>query len=45
MKELQMYKDYDYLVINNNLDEAAINVRAIIMAEKCKVGRYTEIWS
>ncbi|MFY9114739.1 MAG: guanylate kinase [Dethiobacteria bacterium] len=45
LKELQMYKDYDYLVINNNLDEAAINVRAIIMAEKCKVGRYTEIWS
>lgn len=45
LKELQMYRDYDYLVINNNLDEAATNVGAIIMAEKCKVGRYTDIWS
>ncbi|NLI69567.1 MAG: guanylate kinase [Firmicutes bacterium] len=44
LKELKMYRDYDYLVINNNLEEAVLNIKAVIMAEKCKVGRHAGIW-
>jgi guanylate kinase len=37
--ELQAVFDYDYVIINNNLDEAVDNLRAIITAERSKIRR------
>lgn len=39
-KELDCIDDYDYIVINDNVDTAALNVRAIILAERCRVPRF-----
>jgi guanylate kinase len=37
--ELEAVFDYDYVVVNSNLDEAVDNLRAIITAERSKVAR------
>jgi len=37
--ELEAVFDYDYVVVNNDLDEAVDNLRAIITAERSKVVR------
>ena len=37
--ELEAVFDYDYVVVNNDLDEAVDNLRAIIVAERSKVTR------
>ncbi|HEY8448929.1 MAG TPA: guanylate kinase [Bacillota bacterium] len=39
-EELTAVDDYDYCVVNENVDEAARCVQAIITAEKCRVERY-----
>lgn len=41
--EISYADKYDYLIINDNLDKAADNLKAIIKAEKCKVFRNMEI--
>lgn len=38
-EELTFLKEYDYSVINNNLSQAVKEVKAIITAERCRVGR------
>jgi guanylate kinase len=38
-QELATYHLYDYLVINNRVEDAATSLDAIIEAEKCKVSR------
>ncbi len=37
--ELAAYRHYDYLVVNDCVEEAAVQVNAIIEAEKCKISR------
>ncbi len=37
--ELEAVFDYDYIVVNNDLDEAVDNLHAIITAERSKVAR------
>jgi len=36
-EEIAMVKHYDYVVVNDRLDEAVNKVRAIITAERCRV--------
>lgn len=43
-QELNLYKEYDYLVINNEIEEAALKISSIITAEKCRVIRYPDLW-
>lgn len=38
-EEISHYKDYDYIVINHDLDQAFANVRAILAAERLKRAR------
>lgn len=41
-KELKCIKDYDYLVINNDFEQAVADCKAIIRAERLKVERSTK---
>ena len=43
LKELKQIKDYDYLVINDNLKECVATCRAIIAAESKKVARQKDL--
>jgi guanylate kinase len=36
-REIRHYKDYDYVVINDNLDGAARELRAIILSVRCRM--------
>lgn len=38
-EELQAAGEYDYLVVNETLDEAAAQLRAIVLAERCRQRR------
>ena len=38
-KEMQAYHLYDYLVVNDQVEEAALSVSAIFEAEKCRISR------
>lgn len=38
--ELAYVRDYDYMVINDELTKAVDTIRAIITAERCRVARY-----
>jgi guanylate kinase len=38
-EELTFLKDYDYAVVNRNLSRAVEEVKSIITAERCRVGR------
>jgi guanylate kinase len=38
--EVRMAADYDYVVINDDLDTAVATLGAIIRAERCRYGRY-----
>ena len=40
MIEYKFVKDYDYAVINDDLNNAVEKVRAILAAEKCRVHRW-----
>ncbi|MEE9165284.1 MAG: guanylate kinase [Nitrospinota bacterium] len=35
-KEIQHYTEYDYVIINNEIDETAKQVSSIILAERCR---------
>ena len=38
-KEIACSQKYDYVIINNRLEPALNNLRAIIVAERCRIGR------
>jgi len=38
-KEIACSRKYDYIIVNNRLESALDNLRAIIIAERCKTGR------
>lgn len=38
-KEIASAKDYDYIIINDDAEQAANVIQSIIMAEKCRPGR------
>ncbi len=38
-KEIACSQKYDYVIVNNRLESALDNLRAIIIAERCKTGR------
>lgn len=42
-REMAYLKEYDYCVVNDDLEEAVADIRAIIRAEKCRVARQPEI--
>ena len=39
-RELEELQNYDYLVINEEIEAAVLNIKAIITAEKCRVDRH-----
>ena len=41
-EELAMVKHYDYVVVNDKLDEAVDKVQSIIIAERCRVKYFKE---
>ena len=43
-KELNEYKKYNYVVVNDDLEEAIDKVKSIIFAEKCRVDRIEDIY-
>jgi guanylate kinase len=43
-KEINEVTKYNYVVVNDNLEEAIIKVEAIIKAEKCRVDRIEEVY-
>ncbi len=47
--EIQQVQDFDYLVINDNLDEALNELQSIIIAESCRgrhrIPAWTERWA
>ncbi len=36
--ELRFFKKYDYMVVNDKLDRAVSHLKAIIIAERCRIG-------
>lgn len=38
-EEIAAYKMYDYVVVNNNFDEALMTLKSIIIAERCRAKR------
>lgn len=40
-EEVQQVKNYDYVVINDDVDKAAEKIYSIINAEKCRLNRYS----
>ncbi len=40
-KEMEAWKEYQYLVVNDNLDDAAKRLKAILLAATCRVQRNT----
>ncbi len=38
-KEIQAAFDYDYVIINEDLDTAALMLQSIVLAERCRVSR------
>ncbi len=44
LQELKSYKHYDYVLINDRIEETASNIKAIIIAEKCRVARNPDLW-
>lgn len=43
-KEINEVTQYNYVVVNDNLEEAVTKVEAIIKAEKCRVDRIEEVY-
>lgn len=43
-KEINEFKKYNYVVVNDKLDDAVDKVKAIIKAEKCRVDRIEDIY-
>jgi len=43
-KELNEFKKYNYVVVNDDLEEAVDKVKSIILAERCRVDRIEDIY-
>lgn len=43
-KEINEYKKYNYVVVNDNIEKAVDKVKSIIKAEKCRVDRIEDIY-
>lgn len=43
-KEINEYKKYNYVVVNDKIDDAVNKVKAIILSEKCRVDRIEDIY-
>ena len=43
-KEINDYKKYNYVVVNDEIETAVDKVKSIIMAEKCRVDRIEDIY-
>ena len=43
-KEINEVTKYNYVVVNDNIDDAAEKIEAIIKAEKCRVDRIEEVY-
>lgn len=43
-KEINEYKKYNYVVVNDNIEEAVEKVKSIILSEKCRVDRIEDIY-
>ena len=43
-KEINEFKKYNYVVVNDKLDDAVDKVKSIIKAEKCRVDRIEDIY-
>ena len=41
--EIKAAAEYDYIVLNDDLNQAALNLQSIVLAERCKVSRNTKI--
>jgi guanylate kinase len=39
-KEMEYINEYDYVVVNDDVDEAVEKIRAIITAERCRISRW-----
>ena len=42
-REINEISKYNYVVVNDNLDDAVSKVEAILISEKCRVDRIEEI--
>lgn len=42
--EINELTKYNYVVVNDNLDEAVCKVNSIIISEKCRVDRIEEVY-
>ncbi len=42
--EIEEYKRYDYVIVNNTLDEALFELKSIVLAERAKVSRADHKW-
>ncbi len=42
-RELEELEKYDYLVINEEIEAAVLNIKAIIAAEKCRITRHRSL--
>lgn len=43
-KEIEMMREYDYVVVNDNVDHAVEKVQSIIQSEHCKRSRVEEVY-
>lgn len=43
-KEINEYKKYNYVVVNDNIENAVTKVKSIILSEKCRVDRIEDIY-
>lgn len=41
-EELSLYKEYDYVIINDSIEEAAMSIQKIVYAEKLRSYRFKE---
>ncbi|MEG1506871.1 MAG: guanylate kinase, partial [Bacilli bacterium] len=42
-KEINYIPDYNYVIVNDDLETAVNKMKSIIMAEKCRVDRIDEL--
>ena len=40
--ELKLLREYDYVIVNENVDEVVCKIETIMTAEKLKVSRYED---
>jgi guanylate kinase len=41
--EIKAYPEYDYVVVNDEVGPCADRVRAVILAERCRLGRMASV--